>query len=73
MRLAAEQNRILVTHDYKTMPAHFAAFLLHSGGSPGVFLIKQRTNIGSAIDALLLIWAISSAEEWENRIVEVPF
>ena len=73
LKFAAEQDRILVTHDYQTMPVHFAAFLLEAGQTPGVFLVKQGTNIGAVIEALLLIWAASSAEEWENRILEVPF
>jgi hypothetical protein len=25
------------------------------------------------IDALILIWAASGPEDWEDRIVEVPF
>ena len=27
LRIAAEQDRILVSHDFKTMPRHFAHFL----------------------------------------------
>jgi hypothetical protein len=55
------------------MPGHFASFLIEKGDSPGVFLVKQRTAIGSVVEALLLIWAASSPDDWRNRILEVPF
>ena len=71
--LAARQNRIVVTHDFQTMPQHFAAFLKQHGRSPGVFLVKQRTPVAEVIDALVLIWSASNASEWQNRILEIPF
>jgi len=46
LRIAAEQERILVSHDFKTMPNHFGQFLQTSGYSPGVFLVKQHAPIG---------------------------
>ena len=70
--LAAGQNRILVTHDYQTMPVHFGAFLGEHGHSPGVFLVKQRTPIGEVGDALILIAVASEPEEWQNRLIEIP-
>ena len=70
--LAAEQNRILVTHDLKTMPRHFGEFLMWRDYSAGVFLVSQHAAIGEVIDELVLIWAASDAEEWQNRIVNIP-
>ena len=72
LALAAGQNRVLVTHDYQTMPLYFAGFLADHASSPGVFLVKQRTPIAEAIDALVLIWSASEPGDWENRIVEIP-
>ncbi len=71
LKIAAEQERILVTHDFKTMPRHFGDFLLTNGASPGVFLVRQELPIGSVVDEILLIWAASDAEEWANRIVRI--
>jgi len=71
LRLAARENLILVSHDERTMPSHFARFIT-SNTSPGVILISQETSIGVAIDELLLIWAASEAEEWRSRLVWVP-
>jgi predicted nuclease of predicted toxin-antitoxin system len=70
--IAARQDRILVTSDFKTMPGHFADFLLAGGSSPGVFLVKQRTAVVDVIDALVLNWAATDAGEWRDRIVEIP-
>lgn len=41
LRIAAGQGRILVSHDFKTLPGHFAEFLQANGFSPGVLLVKQ--------------------------------
>jgi hypothetical protein len=71
LAFAAAQNRILVTHDFKTMPRHFGEFLRRQS-SPGVFLVSQYTAIGEVIDELVLIWAASDAEEWKDRILKVP-
>ncbi len=73
LRIAADDDRILVTHDFQTMPGHFANFLMEKGESPGVFLVKQRTAIGRVVEALLLVWAASSPDDWRNRILEIPF
>ena len=72
LALAAEQNRILVTHDRQTMPWHFAEFLMSGRTCPGVFLVSQHAPIGKVIDALVLIWAASDPEEWKNRIINIP-
>ena len=55
LALAAENQRVLVSHDIGTMPDHFRAFREAGNHSPGVFLIPQSVDIGNAIDELLLI------------------
>jgi hypothetical protein len=72
LALAAAENRILVTHDRQTMPRHFGEFLMSGKSSPGVFIVSQFAPIGEVIDELVLIWAASDAEEWTNRIVDIP-
>ena len=72
LALAAQQGRVLVTSDLKTMPRYFGEFLQEGGSSPGVFLVKQHAPIAEVIDALVLVWAASDADEWRDRIVEIP-
>ena len=72
LALATEQDRILVSHDFQTMPRHFGDFLQARGSSPGVILVPQYLPIGEAIEELVLNWGASDAEEWENRILRIP-
>ena len=72
LALATQQNRILVTSDLRTMPRHFGNFLEANGQCAGVFLVKQRAPLAEVIDALVLVWSASDADEWKNRILEIP-
>ena len=68
---AADEGRVLITHDHRTMPRHFGEFVSRRQ-SPGVFIIPQQISIGAAIEELLLIWSASEAEEWVNRVLYLP-
>jgi hypothetical protein len=72
LALAATTERVLVSHDFATMPAQFRAFRDAGNHSAGVFLISQTLDIGAAIDELLLIWLASDASEWTGRLVWLP-
>jgi predicted nuclease of predicted toxin-antitoxin system len=69
---AAQEGRVLVTHDRKTMPAEFGEFVM-SQTSSGVLILSQNLSINEAIEALILIWEASTAEEWVDRIMSIPF
>ncbi len=71
LALAAEQKRILVTHDRKTMPYHFAQFL-STHQSSGVLIVSKSLEIEIVINELILIWSASDAEEWINRLAKIP-
>jgi hypothetical protein len=73
LELAAKEGRIVVSHDRKTMPRHFAAFVAAGNSSPGLFLVQQDADLRRVIDALVLIWAASEPREWENTIQDIPF
>jgi predicted nuclease of predicted toxin-antitoxin system len=71
LALAAEAERILVTHDAKTMPGHFGDFIA-TAQSPGVLIVPQHLSTLAAVDELVLIWATTDASEWINRICRLP-
>jgi hypothetical protein len=71
LSVAARSGRLLVTHDRKTMPGHFAEFIT-VGQSAGVLIVPQKLSISKAVDDLLLVWTASEAEEWINRIYSLP-
>ncbi|MFQ5640735.1 MAG: DUF5615 family PIN-like protein [bacterium] len=71
LAIAAKGDRLLVTHDRKTVRHHFAKFIM-SQASPGVLIVPQKLPVANVVDDLILIWAASEAEEWRNRIRSLP-
>ena len=71
LAIAAEEGRILVTHDRRTMPGHFAEFIT-THESPGVLIIPRRMQLSDAVEWLITIWTASEAEEWLNQILPIP-
>jgi predicted nuclease of predicted toxin-antitoxin system len=71
LAIAAKQKRILVSHDRRTMPSEFAEFIVNNQSS-GVLIVSRKVPIEITIEELILIWAVSSAEEWINRIAKIP-
>lgn len=71
LRIAANEGRILVSHDFRTMPQHFQQ-LIAKQASPGLILIPQKLKVGAAVEELLMIWAACEAEEWVNQFCFLP-
>lgn len=72
LAIATQDARVLVTHDRKTMPTEFGQFIMTQTSS-GVLIVPQSLSISEAIDALILVWEASTAEEWINQITSIPF
>lgn len=53
------------------MPTHFARYVA-GARSPGVIILREAIPIATAIEALMLIWSASEAEEWINRLAWIP-
>lgn len=72
LQFAASQGRILVSHDLRTIPVHFARWI--SGGklSPGVFLVAQSVAVCDVIEAVALICSASLPVDWANQITHLP-
>jgi hypothetical protein len=62
---------MLLTHDARTMPVHFAT---HLGDRevPGLIIVPQSMGIGKAVQQLIFIWRTTEAEEWTNSISRLP-
>jgi hypothetical protein len=71
LEIAASSQRVLVTHDRKTMPAAFGAFATQRQSS-GVLIVPPSLPVVVAIEELLLVWAASDAEDWINMISPIP-
>ena len=71
VKLAADQNRVLVSHDCKTLPRYFGEFTLERT-SPGVILLRQDLPLKVAIEDLHLIWEASQQVDYENMLIWLP-
>jgi predicted nuclease of predicted toxin-antitoxin system len=71
LAVAARENRVLVTHDHKTMPRHFAEFV-RTAASPGLIVVSQTLPVREVADDLILIWAAAGPDELVNRITYLP-
>lgn len=69
---AANERRVLLTHDEQTL-IHFAYDRVAAGKyMPGVILVPADLYIGTAIEHVLLISLCCTAEELENQVKFVP-
>lgn len=71
LAIATQEGRVLVSHDSRTMPSHFAEFIANNT-SPGVVIASQRLSVAVVVEELLLIWSASDPDEWLNRITHLP-
>lgn len=71
LKRAAQEGRVLVTHDRKTMPKHFSEFIANQS-SPGLLIVPQYLSVAAAVEDLILIWSATEAEEWVDRIGFLP-
>ncbi len=73
LKLASEHNRILASHDERSMPGHFRNFVGTGIRSAGVLIVPQSEPVGQVIESILIISIASEADEWTNRIAWLPF
>jgi predicted nuclease of predicted toxin-antitoxin system len=69
---AADEDRVLLTHDVTTMSAHAIDRVRIGQRMPGVIIVHQHLDIGNVIDDLVVIAGCSSATEWINQVYYLP-
>ena len=55
LALAAAEDRIVISHDRRTMTRHFLARVGRGEPSPGLFIVRQGQAIGEVIASLLVV------------------
>ncbi len=69
---AAQEGRIVLTHDVATMTT-FAYQRIQAGLSmPGLFEVSRRVPVGLAIEEIILIAECSIEGEWEGQVRFLP-
>lgn len=72
LQWAADNGRIVVSHDISTLPDHAYKRVGAGLGMPGVVVAIDDLPTGLVIDELAVIAGASDAEEWVNRVVYLP-
>jgi hypothetical protein len=69
---AAKEQRILHTHDAKTMPRPAYERIRAALPMAGVLIVDDLAPIGEVIDELVTIIGASDDAEWQNRVFYLP-
>jgi hypothetical protein len=69
---AAQQGRVLLTHDVSTITKYAYERLEAGQRMPGVFEVSRTAPIGQVIEDILLLVEGSLAGEWEGQIIYLP-
>jgi hypothetical protein len=70
---AAEEGRIIVTHDRKTMPTHAADLMGKGKNIAGLFVVPRSMPLHRVLEDLELMITCSENDEWVNVIRYLPF
>jgi hypothetical protein len=70
---AAQEGRIIVTHDRRTMPAHAAELMDAGENIAGLFVVSRNLPLHQVIRDLELMVTCSENDEWVNVICYLPF
>jgi hypothetical protein len=71
LKLAADNRRVLVSADVRTMPIHFGEFI-GQRESPGIILVPSSRSKTSIIEGLLLVWLNWTPEQLKNLVRWLP-
>lgn len=66
------EDRLLVSLDYDTMPAHFAAHQARGRTSPGLLLIRPGRSIPEIVEALELVAHVGDPDDYRDRVAYLP-
>lgn len=69
---AAQEERVLLTHDVTTMTRYAYERVQEGRLMPGVFEVSRAVPIGRAIEDLLLLAECSLDGEWEGQVRYLP-
>ncbi|MCA9904614.1 MAG: DUF5615 family PIN-like protein [Anaerolineae bacterium] len=68
----ADQGRILLTHDVRTMPRFVFERVRAGKPVPGMIEVHKDTPIGMALDELEVAIGAGTREDFENQVKYIP-
>lgn len=69
---AAQEGRVLLTHDVSTITHHAYERVRAGKRMPGVFEVSRNLPIGVVIEDILLLAEYSLESEWEGQVRYLP-
>ena len=72
LKWAASHERVVLTHDRRTMPDHAADRIRAGLRMCGVVVVPVRISLAQAIGEIELIAMCSLEGEWENKVQFLP-
>lgn len=72
LQWAAENNRVLLTHDKRTVPGFLYERIADELFSPGVILMSEKIKPSIAIEQILMIAYCNEPEELHNKVIRIP-
>ena len=69
---AANENRVILTHDAKTFPIFAYEKISQGEKISGIIVVPAKMSIGQAIDDLELVILGRFENEWENTVTRLP-
>ena len=72
LQWAAEQNRLILTHDARTLAGFAYERVKAKLPMSGVVEVATHLPLGAVIEDLLLIAEASAQSEWEGQIIFLP-
>jgi len=72
LKWAAQEERVLLTHDVSTITRYAYERVRAGQPMPGVFEVSRAVPIGRAIEDILLLAECSLEGEWEGQVRYLP-
>ena len=69
---AANEKRVLLTHDVRTITAYAHARVAAGKSMPGVIEVNHTVSVGALVEDILIWIEASEPDELEGRVVYVP-
>lgn len=73
LQFAQDSDRIVISHDNRTMPNYIRTRLLGGLHAPGLFVVDDLAPIGACIEDVIVIAECSEAAEWRDQMYYLPW
>jgi predicted nuclease of predicted toxin-antitoxin system len=69
---AAQNGRILISRDRKTLVQEAYDRIWSNRAMPGVLMLRNRLSLGKAVEDILVIAICCAPEEMQDRVIYLP-